>query len=311
MLERKASRGVDAPDAVFAGDLSVVIATYNCADHLTRCLASLADDGATGRYEVIVVDNESTDGTWDVAASKFPWVRAIAMGDNAGFSRACNRGYHAASGRYVLMLNPDTIVPPGALAAAVGEMDRDSGVGMLGVKLVQPDGALDHACKRGFPTPSSALAYFLRLHRLVRRPGRVHGYVAGAVGPDEVCDVDAVNGAFMLVRREAVDEVGLFDEDYWLYMEDLDWCYRFWQAGWRILYWPEVTVQHVKGGSSGASRTWRINKAFHRGMWMFYSKHYAPSRSVAMNSTVWLGIHSRLGLSATISAIRRRTLSQT
>jgi GT2 family glycosyltransferase len=311
MLDQEATRGVDAPDAVFVGDLSVVIATYNCAGHLARCLASLAGDQAAGRYEVIVVDNESTDGTWDVATSQFPWVRAISMGANAGFSKACNRGYHAASGRHVLMLNPDTIVPAGALEQAVAELDRNPGVGMLGVKLVQPDGALDHACKRGFPTPSSALAYFLRLHRLVRRPGPLHGYVAPGVDADDVSEVDAVNGAFMLVRREAVDEVGLFDEDYWLYMEDLDWCYRFWQAGWSVLYWPRVTVQHVKGGSSGASRTWRINKAFHGGMWRFYSKHYAPTRSVAMNATVWVGIHSRLLLSATISVIRRKTLSHT
>ena len=310
MLDQQALRGVDPPDTAFVGDLSVVIATYNCADHLTRCLASLADDRATSPYEVIVVDNESTDGTWDLATSAFPWVHAIAMGANAGFSKACNRGYRESSGRHVLMLNPDTIVPVGALRAAVAELDRNSEVGMLGVKLVQPDGAFDHACKRGFPTPSSALAYFLRLHRLVRRPGRVDGYVAGAVDADEVSEVDAVNGAFMLVRREAVDDVGLFDEDYWLYMEDLDWCYRFWQAGWRVLYWPLVTVEHVKGGSSGASRTWRINKAFHGGMWRFYSTHYAPSRSAAMNAAVWLGIHSRLLLSATISAIRRRTLSQ-
>jgi GT2 family glycosyltransferase len=205
----------------------------------------------------------------------------------------------------VLLLNHDTVVPPHALERAVEALDARPEVGMLGCKLVQPDGRLDKACKRGIPTPLGSLAYFTGLSRLAPRSRRLASYTAGHVGDDETAVVDAVNGAFMLVRREALDDVGLLDERYWLYMEDLDWCYRFALHGWPVLYWPEVEVVHVKGASSGRLRRWRTNYAFHRGMWLFYRTHQAPHRPRPVTAAVWLAIWSKLAVSATSSAVRR------
>ena len=143
------------------------------------------------------------------------------------------------------------LVPPHAIANALEELERHPDVGMLGVKLVRPDGTFDHACKRGFPTIPSALAYFFRLDRIWPRSERFAGYTAGQLDEDEAGPVDAVNGAFMLVRREAAESVGPMDERYWMYAEDLDWCHRFWKRGWKVLYWPGAEVIHWKGGSSG------------------------------------------------------------
>ena len=290
-------------------ELSLVIVSYRCLGLLTDCLASL-EAGAGGMpIEVIVIDNASDDGTVEAVGAAFPWVRLVAAPENIGFAAASNRGIEMASGRHLLLLNPDTLTPPGSLRKAVEALDARPEVGMLGCKLVLPDGGLDHAAKRGFPTPGSALAYFTGLTKLRPRSPRLARYTAGHLSPDEPSFVDAVNGAFMLVRREALAAVGELDEDFWLYMEDLDWCYRFWQAGWPVLYWPGTEVVHVKGGSATKNRSWRANHAFHRGMWLFYRKHYLSERSPLVSGLVWLAVWGKLGLSAARSVAARRAAS--
>jgi GT2 family glycosyltransferase len=286
--------------------LSIVIVSHNCRRLLLDCLGSLEAGTAGMTSEVIVIDNASSDGTVAAVEAAHPSLRLIAAESNLGFAHANNIGLEIATGRFVLLLNPDTVAQPGALRRAVEELEARPRIGMLGCKLVRPDGSLDHAAKRGFPTPLSALGYFTGLSRLRPRSRRLAGYTAEHLDPDEAGPVDAVNGAFMLVRREALDEVGSLDEDYWLYMEDLDWCYRFWQADWPVLYWPGVEVVHVKGGSSTSNRSWRTNYAFHRGMWVFYRKHYRGSRPVAVTALVWAGIWTKLGVSAARSLVARR-----
>jgi GT2 family glycosyltransferase len=285
--------------------LSIVIVSFNCREHLLRCLESLRVEAAHVSCEVIVVDNASHDGTVDSLRAQHPEVHLIASPRNRGFAWASNRGIERARGDFLLLLNPDTMVPPHALARAVRALESRPEVGMLGCKLVRPDGTLDQACKRGFPTPLSSLYYFTGASRLAPHSPRFAQYVAGHVDANETARVDAVNGAFMLVRRPAVDAVGLLDERYWLYMEDLDWCYRFREHGWSVLYWPEVEVVHAKGGSSGHPRRWRANYAFHRGMWLFYRTHYAPDRPFVVTALVWLGVWSKLAVSVGASALKR------
>lgn len=286
--------------------LSVIVVSFNCVDHVDRCLASLAPERELVDLEVILVDNQSSDGTLDLVRERHPWVEAVDAGGNLGFSRSNNLAMERATGTHLLLLNPDTEIEPGALRAAVEELDRRPEVGMLGCKLVQPNGELDHACKRGFPTPASSLWHFAGLSKARPRSPRFAAYTAGHVDPDEASDVDAVNGAFMLVRREAYEQVGGLDERYWMYMEDLDWCYRFWEAGWRVTYWPGATVMHVKGGSSTKHRSWKANHAFHHGMWMFYDHHYRPKRSLLVTAAVWAAIWAKLGISASRSWWARR-----
>jgi GT2 family glycosyltransferase len=289
--------------------LSIIIVSFNCRQLLLECLASVEADQLANAYEVIVVDNASTDGTAEAVAEGFPSAVLLRSETNRGFSAANNEGIEVAAGEHLLLLNPDTRVMQGALSAAVAELDARPDVGMLGVKLVQEDGRLDHAAKRGFPTPLSALAYFLRLSRIFPNSQLATRYTAGHVAEDEIAFVDAVNGAFMLVRREAVTDVGLLDEAYWLYMEDLDWCHRFWDSGWKVLYWPRVSVVHRKGGSSGTSRAWKTNRAFHDGMWRFYKKFRRSDASPIEAAAVFLGIYGRFLCSATVSSIRRARTS--
>jgi GT2 family glycosyltransferase/glycosyltransferase involved in cell wall biosynthesis len=287
----------------------VVVVSYNGCELLRSCLESLRAEAQRLPIEVTVVDNASSDGAPAMVRREHPWVRLIESGANIGFASGCNLGITEARGEYVLLLNPDTEVPPGALAKCVEEIARRPDVGALGCKLVRRDGSLDHACKRTFPTPLSALAYMTRASRLpfaARLPRAISGgYTAQHLGDDDEGTVDAINGAFMLVRAAAIAEVGLLDESYWMYGEDLDWCYRLWSAGWKVLYWPGATVLHVKGGISGSHRTWRTNVAFHRAMWLFYRAHIARNYPRVVTPAVWCGIWLKFGVSTGRSTTAR------
>jgi GT2 family glycosyltransferase len=172
-------------------------------------------------------------------------------------------------------------------------------VGMAGPRLELDDGSFDHASRRSFPTPLSALGHFTGVGRRAGAQGALAAYRAPEV---ESGPVDAINGAFMLIRRAALDQVGGFDPRYWMYMEDLDLCYRFAEAGWTTWYEPSATVIHVKAGTSGQRRAWRLNRAFHYGMFRFYRDHYAATRSPLTNGIVYAGIAGKLTLSAIRSA---------
>lgn len=248
-----------------------------------------------------MVDNASEDGTVEMIRSDFPEVNLIESDRNLGFSAANNAAIRRSHGRYVLALNPDTRLSAGALDALLHLMDSRPELGICGCRLVREDGSFDHAAKRSFPTVVGALGHFLRVGRSSRAPTALAQYRAPDV---ESGPVDAVNGAFMLIRRGALEEVGLFDEGFWMYMEDLDLCYRFHEAGWTTWYEPSVTVVHVKGATSGPIRGARLNYAFHYGMWRFYRKHYARKRLRFADVAVFVGIWTKLALSLARSALR-------
>jgi GT2 family glycosyltransferase/glycosyltransferase involved in cell wall biosynthesis len=297
---------VPPPPETAKASVSCLIVSFECRTVLKLCLESLERERHDLPLEVIVVDNASRDGTVAMLVEEFPWVRIVANEENIGFAHAANQAIQLAEGDYLLFLNPDTVIPPGSISASVAELDRHADVGMLGCKLVRTDGTFDHACKRGFPTVASSLYYFFGLSRLRPSSPRFAQYTAGQLGEDEAGFVDAVNGAFMLARREAVEDVGPMDERYWLYAEDLDWCHRFWETGWKILYWPGVEIVHRKGGSTGEQRSWILNRAFHRSMWLFYEKHHAPSKPRLFSALVWAGVWSKFSVSALANWLRSR-----
>jgi GT2 family glycosyltransferase len=286
-------------------DLEVAIVSHGAEELLRRCLRSLRDHPPAGSMRVTVVDSGSPDGTPDMVEREFAEVRLLRRG-NIGFSAANNLVLRDTEAAAVLLLNPDTEVYAGTLDAALARLRGDARVGMVGVKLVTESGELDHACKRSFPTPLSALAHFTGVGRRDGANGQLSQYRATHLGVDEPGEVDAVNGAFMLCRSEAVREVGLLDEGYWLYMEDLDWCHRFWDAGWRVFYEPAGVALHVKGGSSGARRAPRQELAFHRGMGRFYRRFEAPRHNPLLNAAVYAGIGAKLAVSLAITAARGR-----
>jgi len=287
-----------------APELEVAIVSHGAEALLRRCLRSLRDNPASVPTRVTVVDSGSPDPTPEMVAREFPEVRLLRRG-NIGFSAANNLVLREVETGAVLLLNPDTEVRAGALDAALARLRSEPRIGMVGIKLVTESGELDHACKRSFPTPLSALAHFTGIGRGESAGGTLGQYRATHLGDDEPGEVDAVNGAFMLCRAESVREVGLLDKGYWLYMEDLDWCHRFRDAGWKVFYEPAGVALHVKGGSSGARRRPKQEIAFHRGMARFYRRFDAPEHNPLLNATVYTGIGAKLAISLAITAVKR------
>lgn len=289
--------------------LEVVIVSSTGARELLRsCLGSLrAHTYGSGPTLVHVVDNASADGTPEMVREEFPEARLHALDWNAGFCHANNVALGEARAPYILVLNPDTEVYAGSLDHMVGLMESDPEIGMSSCRLELRDGSLDHAAKRSFPTPMGALYQFTGLAG--RLGGRFAQYRAPQLGEREVGEVDAVNGAYMLVRRVAIEEVGLFDEGYWLYMEDLDWCYRFRRAGWKIVYDGRVSTLHVKGGTTKRRRHRGLkhNVAFHRSMGRFYRRYHGGERPL-FDACVYLAIGVKLAVAVTRSTIARRSL---
>jgi GT2 family glycosyltransferase len=286
-------------------ELEVIVVSHGAEALLRNCLRSLAEHPAQGPMRVTVVDSGSPDETAEMVEREFPSVQLLRRG-NIGFSAANNLALRESEARAVLLLNPDTEIYAGTLDAALARLWSAERIGMVGVKLVTESGALDHACKRSFPTPLSALAHFTGVGRSDGASSALSQYRATQLGDDEPGEVDAVNGAFMLCRAEAVREVGLLDEGYWLYMEDLDWCHRFWDAGWSVFYEPAGTALHVKGASSGGRRAPRQEIAFHRGMGRFYRRFDAAEHNPLLNAAVYAGIGAKLAASLAITAARGR-----
>jgi|SRR5262245_30837368 len=280
--------------------LDVVIVSHRSRELLRGCLESLRGNPPSRPLKVIVVDNDSRDGTVEMVRSEHPEVELIESAENLGFAAATNLGARRGSGPYLLALNPDTAVTPGSLDRVIAVLEGHPAVGVAGPRLLRPDGSFDHAAKRSFPTPLSALGHFTGIGR-GGSSGRLAAYRAPEVssGP-----VDAVNGAFMLMRRAAFDRVGGFDEGYWMYMEDLDLSYRLSRAGVITWYEPTATVMHVKAGTTGGERSARLVWHFHRGMFRFYRKHYAPQRSRLVNLAVYAGVSVKLSISLAQSLAR-------
>lgn len=281
-------------------DLGIVIVNYNTCELLRRCLETVfASVGVM--FRVCVVDNASPDESAAMVAQEFPQVMLIANTENVGYPAANNQGLRAlgfegdgaTAPRYALLLNPDTELPSDALQQVVALMEARPELGALGPKLVRPDGSLDLACRRSFPSPEVSFYRMVGLSRLFPQSRRFGRYNLTYLDPDEEAEVDSVVGAFMLVRREAIVQVGLLDESFFMYGEDLDWAFRIKQAGWRILYTPQVTVLHVKRAASRQSPRARVE--FWRAMEIFYRKHYAAETPwplhVLILTAIWVVLH--------------------
>jgi len=254
-------------------DLSVVIVSYNVRRFLEQALRSVfaALEGLEG--EVWVVDNASSDGSVQMVREQFPQVKLIANEENVGFARANNQAIAQARGRYVLLLNPDTVVRKDTFRIMVKFMDEHPEAGAAGCKVLNPDGTLQLACRRGFPTPMVAFYKIVGLSSLFPKSRRFGRYNMTYLNPDEVAEVDAVSGSFMMVRREVVEKVGVLDPSFFMYGEDIDWCYRIKQAGWKVYYVPYTEIVHFKGESTKTVPRVRNQVEFYRAMYLFVRKH--------------------------------------
>jgi len=294
-------------------DLAIVIVNYNTRDFLRGCLDSIYGSQGEVSYRVYVVDNCSADGSADMVRREFPQVDGLQQCEtNYGYPAANNIGFRAAGFghedggpgcRYVLMLNADTVLPPNALHQMVEFMDAHPQAGIAGPKLVRQDGSLDKACRRSFPSPEVSFYRLAGLSRLFPHNPRFARYNLDYLDPNETAEVDAVVGAFMLIRAETLREVGFLDESFFMYGEDLDFCYRAKQKGWKVYYYPAVTVLHYKGESS-RQRSFRSIYHFYRSMYVFHRKHYWQDTLFPLNYLITLGIVTLGGWALLRNALR-------
>jgi len=286
-------------------DISIVVVNRNTRQLLMDCLASVLVGVDGLEIEMFVVDEHSSDGSADAVRTRFPAVKVIDDPSDCGFGHANNLGLRQARGRYLLTLNADTEVPPGALPRLVAWMDAHPRVGVIGPRLVKADGSLDLACRRSFPTPTSALYRYLGLARIFPKNKRFGAYNMTYLDPDVAGEMDSGTAACMLVRREATMDVGFFDEDYFMYGEDLDWAYRLKKAGWMVYYLPEVTVLHHKGQAT-KQRSTRMIIEFHRAMLTFNRKHYAAQQPRPLTWAVTAGVVLHAVVSVARNGLRPR-----
>jgi len=279
-------------------DLGIVIVNYNTCDLLRRCLRSVYASVGNFSFDVCVVDNASTDGSGEMVASEFPQTRLIVNRHNVGYPRANNQGLEefgfpsacvdSAAPEFALLLNPDTELPPDGIAKMLDFMEEHPDAGVAGPKLVRLDGTLDLACRRSFPTTEVSFYRIVGLSRLFPRSRHFARYNLTYLDPNTVTEVDSVVGAFMLVRGSTVSQVGLLDDQFFMYGEDLDWAYRIKAVGWKVFYNPAVTVLHVKRAATRHSP--RAQLEFYRAMDIFYRKHYRAKTpwwaDVAVTNTV-------------------------
>ncbi|OPH56732.1 glycosyl transferase family 2 [Paenibacillus ferrarius] len=284
-------------------DLSIIVLNYKTRDLTLACIQSVFSSSTSYKYEIILIDNASSDGIIQAINEQYPQVVTIANTDNVGFSKANNQGIRVAKGRYVLLLNSDTIVQPDTLDTMVHFMDENPSVGASGCKIVLPDGSLDKACKRGFPTPSASFYYAFGFSKLFPKKPRFNQYQLGYLNPDDEYPIDSLVGAFMLIRREAIEQVGMLDEEFFMYGEDIDWCYRIKQAGWVNYYYPRTHIVHHKGASS-RRKPFKIIYEFHRAMILFHNKHYRHKYSWLTNAIVYSGVGLKFALSLARNKLR-------
>ena len=251
-------------------------------------------------YTVCVVDNGSSDDSVAMMGDRFPQAGLIVSETNLGFSAGNNLALrqlglsdrqplrNGSLPRYTLLLNNDTVLPANALADMLRFMDDRPDLGVAGPRVRRPDGTLDLACRRSFPTPWVSFCRMTRLSRLFPQSQRFNAYNLSYLPEDAVHPVDSVVGAYMQVRTQAILEVGLLDEAYFMYGEDLDWAKRIKSAGWEVWYNGKVEITHVKEASSRKSR--KARRAFYEAMWIFYRKHYRANSSWVLDKLIWLSI---------------------
>ena len=289
-------------------DLSVVIVHRNTPDELRDCLAALERACRPLRCQVLLVDQGSPPALLEAIRRRFPWVELIEDRSDRGYAASNNLGLSRARGRYLLLLNADVVLPPDALDELVAWMDAHPRLGYAGPRLVLPDGTLDLACRRSFPTPVVSLYRLSGLARRFPRSPTLARYNLTYLPPDREGPVEGVAGAAMLVRRTAAEQAGLLDETYFMYGEDLDWAARLRAAGWPGWYLPRVTALHRKRSSS-RRRPLKTTYEFYRAMAIFYRRHYAAGTPAPVTWLVLTAILVRGALAvlaARIAAGRQR-----
>ena len=290
-------------------DLSIVIVNYNVRYFLEQCLHSVHQavkklQEYQHQAEVWVVDNNSVDGSTGEVRQKFPWVTLIENRENVGFAKANNQAISQSSGRYILLLNPDTVVEEDTFIKCIEFMEKHTDAGSMGVKMIDGKGAFLPESKRAFPTPWVSFYKMFGLARLFPRSGRFARYYLGHLDKELTHQVDVLAGAFMFLRKEALEKTGYLDEAFFMYGEDIDLSYRIQQAGYQNYYFPETTILHYKGESTKKGSLNYV-KMFYQAMIIFARTHFSSKEAKTYSQLINMAIYFRAALSLTKRFISR------
>ncbi|MDA3930079.1 MAG: glycosyltransferase [Prolixibacteraceae bacterium] len=275
--------------------LTVVIVNYNVKHFLEQCLYAVEKAIETIPAEVYVVDNNSVDGSNGMLIHKFPWVKLIANKKNVGFSTANNQAIRESKGEYVLLLNPDTVVEENTFTKVIQFMDEHPDAGGLGVKMIDGKGKFLPESKRGLPTPWVAFHKIFGLSSLFKKSKIFGKYHLSYLSNDEIHEIDVLAGAFMLMRKETLDKVGLLDEDYFMYGEDIDLSYRITKGGYKNYYYPNTTIIHYKGESTKKGSLNYV-RMFYNAMIIFARKHFSKQYAGVFSFFIHLAIYFRAAI---------------
>lgn len=279
-------------------NLTIAILNYNSGEYLRKCLESIKNVKGEANISVVAIDNNSTDDSFKSVINKFKDVKFVQNKENVGFSRGYNESLKKIKTEYILLLNPDCLLEAGVIKKTLEDFEMEK-VGVVTAKIILPNGATDLTAHRGFPTPWASLMYAFKNDRWYHLTNKLS---------DEIHEVDAVAGAYLLTKKKILEEVGFLDPRFFLYGEDLDLCLRIKKRGYKIIYDPTVKITHYKGVSSGLKKhsqeisqadkktKKRALNAFYEAMFLFYNKHYKKKYPFFVNWLVYLGIYLKWNL---------------
>ena len=286
-------------------DLSICIVSFQTRDLLKDCLVSIHENPPGGTYEVVIVDNGSTDGTVQMVRDEFPEICLIQNSENRGYTAPMNQALRQGRGRYLLQLNPDTLILPKALQNLVEFLDAHPEVGICGPKVLNRDGSLQKPCRRGESRPWAVFTYFTGLWKLFPRSKLFGGYLMNYMDEDQAHEVAGVSGSCMLIRRQVIEEVGFLDERFFAYQEDADFCFQASRAGWKIFYVPSSRIIHYGGYGGSRVQPYRSIYEWHRSYYLHYRKNLARDYFFLFNGFYYLAMGLKLSLDLFRNLLRR------
>lgn len=272
-------------------ELTIVIVHYNTPDYLERCLQSIEAETRQVEWRVVLVDNASREQHFSPLMQRHPRLECLLNPVNLGFAAGCNRGIRHRPAPFYLLLNPDCVIQEGAIDRVFRFLQERPEAGIVGCRVNNPDGSLQLACRRSIPRPSTAFFRFSQLSRLFPRSRRLARYNLSFIDDHQTHEVEAVSGSFLMFRHQLISQIGLLDESFFLYGEDLDFCYRALQKGWKIYYYPQARIVHHKRRSSSQNVS-QSTYHFYQAMELFYRKHFSARASGLEKLVVVSGIRA-------------------
>lgn len=291
--------------------LSICIVNYKVRDLLKDCLESIYQYPPAFSFEIIVVDNHSEDGSIEMLAQDYPQVRCAERAGNDGYTLPMNQALKMGAGQFLIQLNPDTIVQPGAFDQLVYFMQQHPEVGICTPKVLNRDGTLQKQCRRSAARPWDAFTYFSGLSKRYPKSRRFAGYLMTYLDEDEVNEVEAVSGSCMFIRRAVVEQIGYLDELFFAYQEDADFCFRAREAGWKIYYVPQAKIIHFGGQGGSRIEVYRSIYQWHRSYFLYYRKHLAKHYFFLINWFFYAAMGAKLALNLLVTLLRREKFAGT